>query len=171
MKSTFKILIMILGAMCLCSCGYHMGSMMHPQIQTVAIADIVNETKEPLVIEIMRNKLAERFQVDGSMKLKSLEKADCIVHCRILSVNTHTIREDSDDGQETYRPTEFGITITAEFTVLVPGRSEPLIPLRKVSGRANYQYEADPQIGRIAGIKQAGNNLAALIVQYTTEAW
>ena len=57
--------LMSLMVIFLSSCGYHMGSMMHPQIKTVAIAEVRNETREVLAGTIMRKQLAERFGDDA----------------------------------------------------------------------------------------------------------
>jgi len=35
----------------------------------------------------------------------------------------------------------------------------------------NYQYNADPNVGKYYGMRQAAYDLSRLIVQYTTEAW
>ena len=175
MKRLMKRLVLPVLCACLlpvlASCGYHMGSMMHPQIKTIAFADVQNDTKEPMLIPIVRSQLAEQFQTDGSLKIVDKESADCILYCRIVKVSNTTIRDGSSDGDRTYRPKEFRISVTAEIVVLVPGRSEPLIPLRRIVGGAIYQYESDPQIMRFAGLKQACYRLARQAVQYTTEAW
>ena len=158
-------------ALSLCGCGYHMGSMMHPQIKSIAISEIRNDTREPLLTEVFRNQLAEAFQFDNSLSLKSKADADCILYCRIISAETRTIRESSTDADRTYRPSEFMITLNAEFMVKIPGKSEPLIRLRPVSGSAYYQYNADPNVGKYYGMRQAAYNLSRMIVEYTTEAW
>ncbi len=167
--------LFVFAALALCAllsaCGYHMGSMMHPQIKTIAIAEIRNDSKEPLLTRTMRQQLAEAVQVDGSLKLVSQSEADCILYCKIKEVDTISVREDSDDGQENYTPSEFQLTITGSFQVLIPGQSKPLIPIREISTRANYQYESDPQIVRFQGMKQAAKRFANLAIQYTTEAW
>ncbi len=153
------------------SCGYHVGSMMHPQIKTVAIAEVKNETREVLASAIMRKQLAERFQFDNSLKITTPEKADCIVQCRITKVDNAGIVWKSTDEDMTFRPSEFSLTVTAEFTVLMPGVKTPLVPLRIVTGNATYQFTADPAIGRENGLIQACYKIANLVVQYTTEAW
>ena len=163
--------LMSLMVIFLSSCGYHMGSMMHPQIKTVAIAEVRNETREVLAGTIMRKQLAERFQFDNSLKITTPEKADCIVMCRILSVKNAGVGWKSTDEDMTFRPSEFSITVNAEFTVTIPGSAKPLVPLRKVTGSATYQFTADPAIGRENGLIQACYNMANLVVQYTTEAW
>jgi len=169
LRSLAVLTFLTLTALCLSSCGYHMGSMMHPQIKTIGFADVRNETKEPMLIPILRGQLAEQFQTDGSLKVVEKDSADCILYCRVVKVGTEIVREETMTGVE--RPREFRLTIVADFTVLVPGRSEPLIPLRRIDGSSLYQYEGDPQVARLACLKLASRELARMAVQYTTEAW
>ena len=157
--------------LCVSSCGYQMGSMMHPQIKSIAIAEIKNDAMEPQLTNAARMEIAAQFQSDNSLELKQKDEADCILYCRIISTDNASIRYDSDDEDETYIPSEFRITVNAEFTVIIPGRSEPLVAKRSVSGSANYQYNADPSVGKYYGMRQACYNLARQIVEYTTEAW
>ena len=170
-RSPVVICLAALFCLALSGCGYHMGSMMHPQIKTIAVSDIRNDSREPLLSPVLRNQLCEAFQFDNSLSLKEKDEADCILYCRVVSVDTQTIRESSTDSDRTYRPSEFQIRINAEFMVKIPGKSEPLIPLRSVSAYSNYQYNADPSVGKYYGMRQAAYNLSRLIVQYTTEAW
>ena len=154
------------------SCGYyHMGSMMHPQIKTIAISTIRNDTREPLLTELARTQIAARFQSDNSLKLVSKEEADCILYVRIVKTTNSMRRYNPGYEEDEYRPAEFHIDLTAEMEVLIPGRSEPLISKRTVSGGANYQYNVDPQVGKYYGMRQACYDLAGQIVEYTTEAW
>ena len=154
------------------SCGYyHMGSMMHPQIKTIAISTIRNDTREPLLTELARTQIAARFQSDNSLKLGSKEEADCILYVRLVSTSSSMRRYNPGYEEDEYRPAEFHIDVSAEMEVLIPGRSEPLIAKRTVTGGANYQYNVDPQVGKYYGMRQACYDLAGEIVEYTTEAW
>ena len=154
------------------SCGYyHMGSMVHPQIKTIAISTIRNDTSEPLLTELARTQIAARFQSDNSLKLVSKEDADCILYVRLVKTTNSMRRYNPGYEEDEYRPAEFHIDVNAEMEVLIPGRSEPLIPKRAVVGGANYQYNVDPQVGRYYGLRQACYDLAGEIVEYTTEAW
>ena len=116
---------------------YHMGSMMHPQIKTIAISTIRNDTKEPLLTELARTQIAARFQSDNSLKLVSKEEADCILYVRLVSVTSTMRRYNPGVEEDEYRPAEFHVSLSAEMEVLIPGRSEPLIKKRTVSGGAN----------------------------------
>ncbi|OQA79774.1 MAG: hypothetical protein BWY31_04160 [Lentisphaerae bacterium ADurb.Bin242] len=153
------------------SCGYRVGSLMHPQIKTVAIADVKNDTTEVLAATVMRKLLAERFQFDNSLKVVSLDKADCIVYCRIVGVQNLGVTWESYDNDQTFRPSEFKLTVSVEFSVQIPGQSVPMVPLRPVSGTATYQFTSDPAIGREGGLQQACLKIANSIVSSTTEAW
>ena len=148
-----------------------MGSMAHPQLKTIAISTIRNDTREPLLTELARTQIAARFQSDNSLKLVSKEEADCILYVRIVSAVNSMSRYNPGYEEDVYRPAEFHMNLTAEMEVLIPGRSEPLISKRTVSGGANYQYNVDPQVGKYYGLRQACFDLGGDIVEYTTEAW
>lgn len=83
----------------------------------------------------------------------------------------YQIHPSESGAANEYRPAEFRVNLSAEMEVLIPGRSEPLIRKRTVSGSANYQYNVDPQVGRYYGLRQACYDLGGQIVEYTTEAW
>jgi hypothetical protein len=163
--TVFSVLFIISG------CGYQMGSLMHPQVKSIAIAPIVNETLEPLASAQMRKALCEQFQFDSSLKLKQLETADCILYGRIIDVETTATSEDTYDNEQTYRAAEWSVQITFEFVVMVPGRKEPLVNTRRVTGSAKYQVMADQAITRRRGVEQACREAAEQAVIYTTEAW
>lgn len=153
------------------SCGYHMGSMMHPQIHSIAFSEVRNDTKEPLVSEFVRSQIAACFQTDNSLKITSKEKADCILYCRVTNVTQSASRTTPSVEDDAFNPAEFSVSVSVEFEVLIPGRSEPLIPKRSVSGSAKYQYIFDPAAGRTSGLRQACYELGRQVVEYTVEGW
>ena len=154
-------------------CGYRIGAraMMHPQIKSIYIAEVQNDTLEALAASIMRQQLAERFMFDGALKLKNSGESDCVMYAKITKVDNVTVRSDSHDNYLTYRPALFRLTVTLEFKVIIPGSGELLVPGRSVSGSSEYQILADPAISRLNALKQACYNAARLAVEYTTEAW
>jgi len=153
------------------SCGYHLGTFGHPQIKTIAVAPVKNDTLEPLASAVMRQQLCEQFQFDGSFKVKEQGEADCIMHCRIIEVKNTGYTTSTTDHGITYRPSEFNIQVKAEISVVIPGREEPLVSKREVSGWATYDYTSDPNTGRMNGLKQACYEAARLAVEYTAEGF
>lgn len=168
-----KIKVYIIGfsLLFLAGCGYHAGSTMHPQVRSIAIAPVVNDTLEPNVSAELRNSLSERIMVDGSLKVKSIKEADCIIYCRVTEAKTTATQDDSRDNQQNYRPAEWNVEITVEFSVIIPGNKTPLVSTRKVTGSALYQVLADYDITRRSGIHGACWAVAGQVIQYTTEAW
>jgi outer membrane lipopolysaccharide assembly protein LptE/RlpB len=167
----FKWLLFPAAALLAGGC-YHIGAnIMHPQIKTIAIAPVTNDTLEPYAAAIMRDLLTEQFTVDGALKVKSQGTADCILFCRITKSENTATGEDSTDGQQTYRAAEWAITVTADFSVIIPGRSAPLIPNRTVSGTAIYQVMTDMDTTRRRGLMMACRDAAIQMVQLTTWGW
>ncbi len=153
------------------SCGYHVGSIMHPQVKSIAIAPVKNDTVEPDVSAWLRQSLAEQFEFDGSLKVKSMEEADCILYARVSEVKTTATSYSSFDGNQTFSPAEFGLALTVEYTVIIPGRAQPLIETREVGGDAKYQVAVDHNIARRRGVQQACREAAREAVIYVVEAW
>ena len=168
----FSVLILLLcGGVLLPGCGYHVGPLTHPQLKTVAIADVKNETYEVLGSALLRNILAERFQFDNSLKLAPVERADCIVYTRIIGVENSSISLRNNGSQKDYYPNECRMRITVEFTVRMPGQAQPLVRNMNVTESCLYQFTQDPAIGRNNAMKQCFLRIANQIVTATTEAW
>ncbi len=151
--------------------GYKMGHIMHPQVKSIAIAQIDNNSSEPFVATYLKQALAEQFQVDGSLKLEDLRNADCILYAKVLNVETTGIGQDSANSQTTYRPASWSVSVEFEWTVLIPGRAEPLISRQTITQSGTYEVFADNLITRSNGIKQACRAGAISAVTSTTEAW
>ena len=165
------LLTVLLFTVSLSGCGYRVGSLAHPQLRTVAIADVKNETYEVLAATLLRNILAERFQFDNSLKLASMEKADCVVYARVLRVNNLSITYRNFNKVENYRPNDYQLSVEVEFTVLMPGKPSPLVRKQVVNGSCLYNFTHDPAIGRENALRQCMLRVADAIVSATTEAW
>ena len=58
-----------------------------------------------------------------------------------------------------------------EFSVILPGEREPLIPRQVVYGEAYFRQQADLEVQRSRAVQMALRNAAKKIVQNTTELW
>lgn len=151
-------------------CGYKFGSLMHPQITSVAVAPVTNESLFYNASAVLRQKLTEVFTTDGSLKLKSIGSADCIVYARILKITfketSGHIRDDDD-----FLPNEWTVSAEIEYSVILPGRAKPLLGPRTVTGHAEFVSDADLENARTNGMRQAMFDAAKTIVMNLTEAW
>ena len=171
-KLRFSILLTVAVLFLLLNgCGYRLGHLMHPQVKSIAVAPLKNETLAYNVPAVLRNRLTEAFMRDGALKVESLRKADCILYARVTKITYRETTPASFDNEITFRPMEWRIIMTAEFTVIIPGNKEPLIKLQKVSADAIFQVQADYFVNRERGIEQCAWHLSRIIVQQITECW
>ncbi len=152
-------------------CGYRIGSLMHPQIKSIAIAPVTNETVAYNVGPQVRGLLCEAFQQDGSLQLKRESNADCILYARVTSIKFNEIAWSNNYEDENYIPNQWRVTIKIEYSVVIPGNLAPLIPGRSASGAATFMTGADMEAGRYNGIRQAAFAAAKQVVSQVTEGW
>lgn len=157
----------------LCGCGYRAGSLMHPQIKTIAIAPVSNDTMMYNAAAQLRGLLSECFQGDGSLKLVSESTADCILYAKVTNAVFSQVSWDSNasNSDDEFLPDQWTLTISAKMTVMVPGRAEPLIPETTISGTTSFVAGPDIESSRYYAVRQACFQAAKQAVSKVTEAW
>jgi hypothetical protein len=157
----------------LSGCGYKVGSLMHPQVKSIAIAPVVNETRFFNLASQVRGLLAESFQVDGSLQLTNENKADCIIYTRILKAEFKDMYLTDNDANldDEYTPRQWRVVLTVEFTVMIPGNAEPLVAKQTVLGSTDFMTKGDLENSRRNALKQAALSASRLIVSAVTENW
>ena len=157
-------------ALTLCGCGYRIGSLMHPQIQSIAIAPVTNDTVAYNLAPQVRGLLCETFQQDGSLQLRRESNADCILYARVTSIKFNSSTWSSTYDDENYVPTEWKVTVSIEYSVVIPGDLKPL-KKGKASGSSVFMTGADMEAGRANGIRLAAFDAAKKVVHQVTEGW
>ena len=177
--------VMLIGLICLAALAgatgcrsYHWGSLMQPQVKTIAIGMFQNPTEEPTLGPVLRRKLAEQFMTDGSLRVTDSERADAVVRgrivaCRFQATARSKTRDDRAlaDERDAYQPTAFQAEVEVEFEVIVPGRDKPLVSQRRVIGKGNFTRLPDLEVPRQEGVGLALNDAAIKVVSSVTEAW
>ena len=155
----------------LTSCGYHMGSTMHPQIKNIAIGKVINDTTIYNASVQLQQMLSEQFMYDGDLKVVNFSNAQSIIYARIMSVSYAMVsgRNATEDG--IYKPADWDVRVMVEFSVILPGEKAPLIPRRVIRGTSTFRQQADLETERARAIKMALYDAAKKIVQETTEQW
>lgn len=152
-------------------CGYSMGNLGNPQIKTIAIAHIKNQTYIPNMSEYMRKALHDRFQYDGSYKVVSIDRADCVLYGNIKKIEMTAYNTGYSKEGITYITNEFGLIIQFEFSIVVPGQSKPLLPNTEVAGQSIMQMPTDYYTAQQNAMKQACLQTAIMTVSASTENW
>ena len=153
------------------SCGYNIGTIKNPQINSIAISPIKSDAKLPNMAEFMRSALTEAFQVDGSYKVSNVYDADCILYGNIIDAKITAVDIRSGTGGVIFVTTQFSMAITFEFTVVIPGQADALVKPTTIRGTTQYSIIVDQFTSQQNGIKQASWNAANQVVWACTEAW
>lgn len=153
-------------------CGYKFGSLAHPQLKSIAVAPVANDTLAYNASAVLRGVLCERFTTDGSLKLKSLHSADCILYARITDVAYQAVGYGKDPhGDDTFLANEWKCRVTVEYSVVIPGRAKPLISNRKATGSTNFTNGPDMETSRSNALHQACFSASKVIISNITEGW
>ena len=109
-------------------CGYRIGFTGHPQINSVAVAPVTNETLLFNAAGTLRSLLCERIMNDGTYKLRREADADCIIHARVVKADFSEISWSSDeDITGEYFPEYYKVKVEIEYSLILPGRVKPLV--------------------------------------------
>ena len=151
-------------------CGYTMGTLGHPQLESVAVAPVSNETLFYNASAQMRMMLTECFTTDGTLKLVSANKADCIVYAQITDVKFNSI-DWSSGNDDSFTANEWRCIVNVTYSVVLPGRAKPLVDNGKITGSSDFTSGPDLESARINGMRQAMFSAAKKMVAAVTEAW
>lgn len=168
MKKLGLTLAMIAGLVC--GCGYHVGSIAHPQLKSIAVAESINETAEPNVNYWVRQHCAEAIQTDGSLTLLEKSTADCILYTRILNIRSDQYMNTSTNAEITFRTRAWIMTVEIEYTLIIPGRTTPVFT-KVAFGKALYQPMFDMEVSRKSAIQNAIREASNKIVERIAEGW
>lgn len=157
--------------------GYKVGSLMHPQIKTIAFKSFGNDTDEPRLSIFMMEKLREAFMKDGSLKIVSPEKADCILEGRIQSYRLQSIgsvRQNNKNGiknnnDNTFRTVIFRATVNFKFKLIA--KSGKRIKEASVSSYADFTELVDFDIEKRQGLRNAAYATSKKVVIEIVEGW
>ena len=78
MKKFCIVSIAALAMLLTASCGYHMGSTMHPQIHNIGIGKVINDTAIYNASVQLQQQLAEQFGVSGIPTLVVMRNGEVV---------------------------------------------------------------------------------------------
>ena len=172
MKS--KLLLLVLAVSFLAGCsGYQVGHIMHPQIKTIAIGKIKNETDQPRLALFMKEKLKERFMQDASVKVVRLDQnPDIILNGKVVRYRVNfsgTVSQDEEDEDNGFFANISSASI--EFAYDVKTRKHWDVRKGRVSGSSEFTEIIDQLEEKRNALRRAAYEAAKETVIQITEAW
>ena len=169
-----RFFITLIGAFLLTSmlggCGYKIGFTKHPQLDSIAVAPVINETAIYNAASDMRMKMSEVIMQDGTYKLSDLKRADAILYITVQDIAFSESMEAVVDNELQYRPEEWWVKINCQYKLIIPGQGKPL---RTGSQQAalRFQSGADIESGRLKAVRQVCFDVSKKIVWSIAEGW
>ncbi len=172
MKITKFLLILNILLITACS-NYTVGRLMHPQIKTIGIGQIKNDTDQPRLSVFMIEKLKERIMQDASLRVVPVEEADIILTGTIVGYKTdsrgYAHQDEREDDGDAFFSTIFRASIT--FNYEVKTRKQWDLLSGTVTEGADFTELVDQFEEQRNAFRRAAYEVSKKVVVQITEAW
>lgn len=160
----------LLLAILLSGCGYKVGFIKHPQLNSIAVAPVINETEIYNAASDMRMKMTEVIMQDGTFKLKDQRNADAILYITVQNISFAESVRASVKNKLEYRPEEWRVRVAVKYKLIIPGQGKPLLS-GQTEGEIRFQAGADIESGRLRAVRQTCFIAARKIIVAIAEGW
>jgi len=154
----------------LSGCGYHIGFVKHPQLNTIAVAPAVNETAVYNAASDARMMMSEVVVQDGTFKLVDEKIADAVIFMTVKNVSFAEVSSASVTDSNTYRPNEWATRVNIEYKLIIPGQAGS-VRSGSVTGKALFQSPIDIESSRLRAVRQACYEACRKIIYNIAEGW
>ena len=166
-KAMFSCLLLIIFC---AGCGYKAGFIKHPQLDSIAVAPVINETEIYNAASDMRMMMSEVIMQDGTFKLANLRDADAILYMTVQNIAFSEAARATVKNQREYRPDEWNALVNVSYKLIIPGQGKPLLSGNR-TGQIRFQAGADVESGRLKAVRQACFEAAKKVVYAIAEGW
>ena len=160
----------VVGMLFTSGCGYHVGFIKHPQLDSIAVAPAVNNTALYNVASDMRMMMCEVIVQDGTYKLSDQRTADAILYLVVKKASFADVSDASIDNDNQYKPTEWDARVTVSYQLIIPGQGTPILS-GQAQGHVRFQAPVDVESGRLRAVRQACFEAARRIMINISEGW
>ena len=162
------MLIPAILALTLTGClGYRLGSTLPPNIRSVYMPTIVNETTEPLLEIETTRALKRELRKDGTLRLAQAEDADSALRVQLVRYSLQPLRYERGRARTV---SEYRLSMRAEISFERLDTGEILVE-RTVKGESTFTTTGDLTSSKQASLPAAARDLAHNIVEVVVEYW
>jgi hypothetical protein len=143
-------------------CGYSVRALLPPNLKTVSVQPVDNQTSRPGLDVQLTDLLIQGFTRDGSLRIADMERADVVLNCRVDGFEKLPQTYDANQAIATWR-----ITLQAQVDAQDRVKGQP-IWTGPVPVTVNYDAAAETEE---QGVSRALERLSAEIIRRTLIAW
>ena len=180
LKGLFFYLILGFFSVAVVGCGYSTGSLLSSNLKTIYVdnfknkIDIGKEVTESQRYTLYRpglesdvtNAIAERFALDGNLRIANKDKADLILKGNVVDYRQEALRYDGNDNVEEYR-----IKVSLDMELLDVANDKILWQEKGFVGESTYKTQGRLATSEDVARTEAIEDLARRIVERTVEGW
>lgn len=163
-----KLLLFPALALILSGCaGYHVGSTLPKDIQTVGLV-IVNKTDEPSIEVAVEKALRAELQMDGRLEVRPKSEADAVL---TVTLNRFDLSPIAFERRQGSLASEYRMMMGGTAVLSRAGTDEVILENPVLQGEAEFPYIADLTSAKRAAMPKAAGDLARKVVSTLVTAW
>lgn len=163
-----KKLFFVAFSILLSSCGYRIASYLPPDISSIAVPILKNETYQPGIEVPITNRIIREFLQDGSLKVRKEQESDLLLWGQIIKYERRAITFDSEDPDE---PIQYRLYIRLRFILRDLRTNSVLWDTTKLTGTTTYFITGHYSKTEEEALADATEDLAKKIVERVVEFW
>lgn len=147
---------------------YHLGSMLPPDIQTVFVPTVENQTTEPFLEQDVTSAVISQIQMDGSLKIADEDKADTILE---IVLSRFWLVPVSYVSKAASSANEYRMNITASIVLRRLSDDSIVLESPSITGHEDFEYTGDITSAKAIALRPTAEDLGRRIVNELVMYW
>jgi len=165
MKKLFLLIILaVVLNIFVVGCGYRLGSLLPPDLKTIAVPMFINKTIEPELETFVTNGIIDELIADGTLEVTEEENADTILLGEIIDYNKEPIRFTEDEVTREYR-----LIIAVRLVFKDQRHDEIMWKATRVEGESTFFIESSLHEAELEALPDAILDLSHDVVEKVVE--
>lgn len=143
-------------------CGYSVRALLPPNLKTIAVQPVENQTSRPGLDVQLTDRLVQGFTRDGSLRIADIERGDIVLTCKIGGFEKLPQTYDAGQAIATWR-----VTLQAQVEARERVKTKAIWA---GPATADVSYDAVSETEE-QGVARALDRLSAEIIRRTLIAW
>jgi len=152
----------------LSSCGYRIAYHLPPDISSIAVPILKNETYQPGIEVPITNQIITEFLRDGSLKVRKKGDSDLLLSGKIIAYKRNVVAFDPEDTDE---PIEYRLYLRLGFTLKDLRTNKVLWKISNLTGKTTYFVTGNYSKTESEALRDATEDLAKKVVEKVVEFW
>lgn len=145
---------------------YHLGSMLPPDIRTVYVPTVQNQTDEPFLEQDTTSAIISQIQMDGSLKVVPESQADAVLDVVLTRFWINAISYVYGSTAKEYR-------MNLKASIVLRRRSDNSVILESpaIEGWSDFEFTGDLTSSKAVALRPTAEDLGRRIINKVVMYW